>query len=192
MEIVRSDGAAMAETPENIALLRRGVLRLRQRPGPQNALGLVKFEFPNSADVYLHGTPAQELFSRTRRDFSHGCVRAEDTPALAEWVLREEEGWTRERILGAMAATTTQRVRLAHTIDVVLFYTTAAVAGRDGTVRFAEDIYRHDETLHRLLRAVGPDALSRRNREAKSLSDTSPHDSAAADAQASSDSQTRR
>ena len=77
MEIVsgESDGAwIVAVTADTIARLRGGRLRVRQRPGPKNALGLVKFVFPNDANVYLHGTPAPELFSRARRDFSHGCV----------------------------------------------------------------------------------------------------------------------
>jgi murein L,D-transpeptidase YcbB/YkuD len=86
LEIVdgQSDGARVVPaTPANLARLRGGTLRLRQRPGPANALGLVKFVFPNGANVYLHGTPARELFEHPRRDFSHGCVRVEDPTALA-------------------------------------------------------------------------------------------------------------
>ena len=106
MEIVSGpgdDARAVAATAENLARLRRGALRLRQRPGPRNALGLVKFVFPNQENVYMHGTPAQELFSRSRRDFSHGCVRVEDPVALAEWVLEDRPEWTRDRIIAAMA-----------------------------------------------------------------------------------------
>ena len=77
---------------EQLAQLSSGVLSIRQRPGPKNSLGLVKFVFPNEHNVYLHSTPAPELFSRTRRDFSHGCIRAEDPVALAEWVLQGERG----------------------------------------------------------------------------------------------------
>jgi murein L,D-transpeptidase YcbB/YkuD len=154
MEIVRGagDGATPVEaTNENVALLRDGRLRLRQRPGPRNALGLVKFVFPNVENVYLHATPAQELFSRTRRDFSHGCVRVEDPIGLAEWVLREQPEWTRERIVAAMQGTQTRRVTLARPIRVILFYTTAAFMPQDGTIRFAEDIYGHDPRLDRAL-----------------------------------------
>ena len=76
-------------------------MRVRQRPGANNALGLIKFDFPNREGVYLHGTPAQALFARSRRDFSHGCVRVADPVALAEWVLRDRPEWTRARIVDA-------------------------------------------------------------------------------------------
>jgi murein L,D-transpeptidase YcbB/YkuD len=154
MEIVRGhgdDAQPVAAITEHLAMLRRGVLRLRQRPGPQNALGLVKFVFPNNENVYLHDTPAQELFAQTRRDFSHGCVRVEDPVSLAEWVLSEQREWTRERILAAMSAPTSRRVNLTRPIQVVLFYLTAVVMLEDGTMRFAEDIYRHDTRLDRAL-----------------------------------------
>jgi murein L,D-transpeptidase YcbB/YkuD len=134
-------------TADALAGLRAGTLRLRQRPGPANALGLVKFVFPNEDDVYLHGTPAPALFAQPRRDFSHGCVRVEDPTALAAWVLRDEPGWDRARIEAAMAATASSRVALSTPIRVVLFYTTAAVAAEDGRVHFADDIYRHDARL---------------------------------------------
>jgi L,D-transpeptidase YcbB len=156
MEIVRGwdDGAVpVAATAENVALLRGGALRLRQRPGPRNALGLVKFVFPNDAAVYMHGTPAQELFSRTRRDFSHGCVRLEDPVALAEWLLRDQPAWSREQILAAMSGSAPRRVNLTRPVRVVLYYVTASVSP-DGVVHFAEDIYRHDARLDRALAAV--------------------------------------
>src|SRR4029453_8776914 len=106
------DARAEADTTENHALLSEGTLRLRQRPGPRNSLGLVKFVFPNDANVYLHGTPAQELFDRRRRDFSHGGVRGEDPAALAAWVLKDEPAWNQERILATMSGATPQRVDL--------------------------------------------------------------------------------
>jgi murein L,D-transpeptidase YcbB/YkuD len=157
MEIVRGDGddaPAVDATPENLALLADGRLRLRQRPGPRNALGLVKFVFPNGDDVYLHGTPETVPFERARRDFSHGCVRVQDTVALAQWVLRDaREPWTRDRIEAAMAAQRTRRVALPRPIPVLLFYVTA-VAMPDGTVRFADDLYGHDARLVRALAAA--------------------------------------
>jgi L,D-transpeptidase YcbB len=154
MEIVRGDGdnaQPVDATAENVALLRKGVLRVRQRPGPHNALGLVKFVFPNQENVYMHGTPAQALFSRSRRDFSHGCVRVEDPVALAEWVLKEQPEWTRDRILAAMQGTRSVRVSVPRPVQVILFYTTAAVMPEDGTIHFADDIYRHDARLDRAL-----------------------------------------
>ena len=69
-----------------------GKLAIRQRPGPNNSLGLIKFDLPNRYDVYMHDTPATQLFSRSRRDFSHGCIRVEDPVALAAWVLRDQAG----------------------------------------------------------------------------------------------------
>jgi murein L,D-transpeptidase YcbB/YkuD len=129
----------------------RGEVRVRQRPGPGNSLGLVKFVFPNDNNVYLHGTPAPALFSRARRDFSHGCIRVADPVGLAAWVLAGEPGWSRDRILAAMHASATTRVDLAHSIRVVLFYLTAVVMPDDGAVHFAEDIYGHDARLHQAL-----------------------------------------
>ena len=77
--------------------LREGQLSIRQKPGPKNALGLVKFIFPNSYNVYLHSTPEPELFSRARRDFSHGCIRVQNPLALAVWVLRDNPEWNEEK-----------------------------------------------------------------------------------------------
>ena len=154
MEIV--DGPAdnspvLAPTEANLARLGRGGVRLRQRPGSGNALGLVKFMFPNRNDVYMHGTPAPQLFRSSRRDFSHGCIRVEDPVALAEWVLRDDPGWTRERILAAMHGAPNQRVDLRRPVQVIIYYTTAVVTPEDGLVHFAEDIYRQDTVLDRAL-----------------------------------------
>ena len=154
MEIVRGagDNAQRVQfTARTLADLRQGALRVRQRPGPKNALGLIKFVFPNQEDVYMHGTPAQALFGKSRRDFSHGCVRVADPVALAEWVLRDRPEWTRDRILAATMGPQTTHVKLVHPIQVILFYTTAAVMPEDETIRFAEDIYRHDARLDRAL-----------------------------------------
>ena len=107
--------------------------------------------FPNDANVYLHSTPAPQLFSQSRRDFSHGCVRVEDPVALAEWALRDEEGWDRDRIVAAMNGTRTRQVNLRRPIQVILFYITAVVMPEDGTVHFAEDVYAHDAKLDRAL-----------------------------------------
>ncbi|HEX9164292.1 MAG TPA: L,D-transpeptidase family protein [Gemmatimonadales bacterium] len=155
MELVAAggdDAVPLAATPANVDRLARGQLRVRQRPGPKNSLGLVKFIFPNDQAIYLHDSPAEELFSRARRDFSHGCVRVERPAELAEWVLREREGWTRERIVSAMQQGKTQTVTLPRHIPVFLFYTTA-ISGPDGTLRFAEDFYQRDARLRQALEA---------------------------------------
>jgi murein L,D-transpeptidase YcbB/YkuD len=159
MEIVRGagdDAQVVAATAENLALLQHGQLRVRQRPGPGNALGLVKFVFPNTDNVYMHGTPAPALFRRDRRDFSHGCVRVADPIALAEWALKDHPDWSRARIVEAMAGEQSRHVQLPRPVRVVLFYTTAIVAPETGTVHFAEDIYRHDARLDRALVQSSP------------------------------------
>ena len=94
---------------------------MRQRPGPRHSLGLVTFILPNDINVYLHDTPAPDLFSRSRRDFSHGCVRVQDPVALAEWALEGQEQWDRERILAAMDASRPRQVKLKRPIQVILF-----------------------------------------------------------------------
>jgi murein L,D-transpeptidase YcbB/YkuD len=149
MEIV-SDGTPLPATPSNIAKLASGGAQLRQRPGPKNALGRVKFLFPNSNNVYLHDTPAQSVFDKTRRDFSHGCIRLSKPAALAEWVLRDQDGWNADRIAEEMARKTEKPVPLEKPVPVVIFYTTA-IARRDGTIWFFDDLYGHDQELERAL-----------------------------------------
>ncbi len=155
MELVSNgageSGVALAATPENLEALAAGRLRLRQRPGADNALGLVKFDLPNSYDVYLHSTPAQRLFDEPRRAFSHGCIRVGDPVALATEVLRGTAGeWTPERIRAAMNGDRTLRVWLARPVQVLILYGTA-VATEDGAVHFFDDIYGQDRRLEILL-----------------------------------------
>ncbi len=130
--------------------LRSGELVIRQKPGPTNALALVKFVLPNPYDVYLHGTPATALFSRARRDFSHGCIRVEDPVALAVWVLRDKPEWTIDRIRTAMNGDETIVVNLDKPIPVLILYGTAIVR-EDGEACFFDDIYGHDAALERAL-----------------------------------------
>jgi L,D-transpeptidase YcbB len=152
LEIVPGGGGpVMPATPENLARLGRGLM-LRQRPGPRNSLGLVKFVFPNQDAIYMHDTPAQALFSRSRRDFSHGCVRVRDPVALAAWALAGAPQWTRDRIGATMLGEETARIAVVRPTRVVLFYATAFVWPEDGTLRFADDIYDHDRQLDRALR----------------------------------------
>ncbi len=149
LEIVESgeDAAPTFEpTPENLSQVLAGRLHIRQRPGPKNSLGLAKFIFPNADNVYMHGTPAQQLFSRVRRDFSHGCIRLEDPARFAEWVLRDQPEWTRERIDAAMQGTKPLRVNLKQPLTVVLFYDTVHV-NSEGVVFFVRDIYDDDREL---------------------------------------------
>lgn len=154
MELVRGDGdnaTPVGWSNEALRALRSGALRVRQRPGPRNALELIKFEFPNVENVYMHGTPAHALFARSRRDFSHGCVGVADPVALGEWALQDSPAWNRERLQAAMAGTRTIRIALPRSIHVLLFYTTAVAIPEGGALHFADDIYGHDLKLHRAL-----------------------------------------
>jgi murein L,D-transpeptidase YcbB/YkuD len=141
-------------TAASIQLLATGAARLRQRPGPDNALGLIKFDLPNRYDVYLHSTPARQLFLRSRRAFSHGCIRVSDPVALAAYAFRETPGnWTPAKIEAAMNGKQTRRVRLAHPIRVIILYGTV-LAKEDGEVLFFHDLYGQDRKLERLLGLV--------------------------------------
>ncbi len=153
MEIVASgdEGApALAATPENLDQVVSGRLFVRQKPGEKNSLGLAKFIFPNSENVYMHGTPAQSLFARARRDFSHGCIRLEDPAALAQWLLRGSPEWTKERIEAAMHGERPTHVNIRPKVTVYLFYDTAYVDSKS-VVYFADDYYGHDAQLARAL-----------------------------------------
>ncbi|MGH9745733.1 MAG: L,D-transpeptidase family protein [Candidatus Acidiferrales bacterium] len=142
--------------PEVLEQLRVGKLFIRQNPGPKNSLGLVKFIFPNSYNVYMHDSPEQELFSRARRDFSHGCVRLERPADLAAFVLRDVPGWDMERVRAAMKNDPSNRqVNLPRPIPVLIVYGTAVVP-EDGLVHFYDDIYGHDKELDQVLQKGYP------------------------------------
>ena len=131
--------------------------RLRQDPGPTNALGRVKFMFPNRHNVYLHDTPSRELFDRSSRGFSSGCIRIDDATGLAEYLLADQPEWTRSRIDETVAAGVERTVRLIAGIPVHLLYWTAW-ADTDGTMHFRDDIYGRDRTVHGALGAPPPGA----------------------------------
>jgi len=128
--------------------LRSGTLRLRQKPGPLNALGLVKFIFPNDHSVYLHDNPEDvDLFSESRGDVSHGCIHVGQPAELAAWVLRGDPKWTLERVENAMhEGKDNLRVNLPKPIPVLIVYATAVVE-EDGLVYFTPDLYGHDARL---------------------------------------------
>jgi L,D-transpeptidase YcbB len=153
MEIYRGSGdtgPAVPTTSANLAAVSRGELGIRQRPGPKNSLGLAKFIFPNDHNVYMHGTPATELFSRTRRDFSHGCIRLEDPARFAVWVLNDPKEWPLAEVRKVMDGSKPRQVNLKRPLPVVIYYSTAAVR-KDGSVAFFDDVYRHDAELEALL-----------------------------------------
>ncbi len=129
--------------------------RIRQRPGDDNALGLLKFVFPNPFNVYMHDTPTKRLFSKSRRDFSHGCIRVSDAAALAEFVLRGQGAWDREAIGTSMkSGRNNRRVYLQRPVGVYLLYSTVVI-DEDGTTHFFNDLYGHDARLDAAL-AKGP------------------------------------
>jgi murein L,D-transpeptidase YcbB/YkuD len=146
MELVSSNGAAHGGGKGLAQQLASGALRLRQKPGPKNALGLVKFAFPNTNNVYLHSTPSQGLFKRTRRDFSHGCIRVEYPVTLAEFVLKDYPEWTHDKIVDAMQGTQSRTVTVKPAIPVYIYYSTV-FADTDGRAMFYHDLYGHDAIL---------------------------------------------
>jgi murein L,D-transpeptidase YcbB/YkuD len=137
-------------TAGNIEMLATGALKLRQKPGPRNALGLVKFTFPNNNNIYLHSTPSKGLFQRARRDFSHGCIRVQDPVRLAEFVLQAQGEWSKDRIEAAMNRGNPKTVTLKQEIAVYILYSTV-LANEQGQASFHPDIYGHDVMLQNLL-----------------------------------------
>ncbi len=154
MEIVQGEGddaRVIALSSSAVDRLTAGQLRLRQRPGPSNALGPVKFVMPNPFNVYLHATPERALFERSQRTFSHGCIRVSEPAALAAYVLRDAPGdWNAQAIDAALCGTQTLRIRLLNPVRVVVFYSTA-MATQSDEVLFFEDVYGHDRKLRELL-----------------------------------------
>src|SRR5581483_884619 len=152
-EIVRgqTDAAeAQPVTRQTLDALARGELRLRQKPGPKNPLGFVKFVLPNRYDVYLHGTAAPALLKEEQRAFSHGCVRVADPMGLMQYVLRNNPAEDWERIQDLLREPGAHRVALRAPIRVFILYTTA-LASEDGRALFFRDIYRQDQRLEALL-----------------------------------------
>jgi murein L,D-transpeptidase YcbB/YkuD len=147
MEVLDSSGNVI--DPGSIDLGDPTKYRFRQRPGNGNSLGLVKFMFPNEYNVYLHDTPADSLFARATRSFSHGCVRVEDPVKLAEYLLRDQDDWPKEKIAEAMQAGQERTVKLTDPLPVYLGYWTAW-ATADG-VRFTGDVYGIDNRQLKLV-----------------------------------------
>lgn len=135
--------------------------KLRQDAGTKNALGRVKFMFPNPFNVYLHDTPSRGLFQRTARSFSHGCVRVQNPIDLAEILLRDDPQWTRERIDAVLAGGDQSIVTLKRPVPVHLTYLTAWV-NKDGGVHFRDDVYDRDKRLESALKRDKTDAIRSR------------------------------
>jgi L,D-transpeptidase YcbB len=179
MEVLDADGKPI--DPRSIDLATPSGYRFRQRPGAENSLGLVKFMFPNQYNVYLHDTPADSLFARASRSFSHGCVRIENPQALAEYVLKDQPEWTPDRIQQAMHAEQERTVKLRSAIPVYLGYWTARVSA-DGVLQFRRDVYGIDGRQRSLL----ADRLSRLRKTAAAAAASAANRTSAAGASSSS------
>jgi murein L,D-transpeptidase YcbB/YkuD len=163
LEFVAANGQVERSLSEaNLSAVLAGKMRIRQRPGPRNALGDIKFIFPNTDNIYLHHTPAPQLFKQDRRDFSHGCIRVEDPVALARFVLQEQPAWTAERIGEAMEAGKSKTIRVQPPLPVVIAYATV-IARSDGKVHFFADIYGHDKLLDAALKRAADKSQAARH-----------------------------
>jgi L,D-transpeptidase YcbB len=152
-EVTNNKGVVLTDyTARQVA---QGAVMVREKPGPKNSLGLVKFIFPNQYDIYLHSTPAVSLFERSRRDFSHGCIRVQKPADLAAWVLQGQGEWDLDKVQDAMNnGPDNKTVSLKTPLPIVIFYLTAIVA-EDDQVRFFDDIYGYDAEMQKVF-ATGP------------------------------------
>jgi murein L,D-transpeptidase YcbB/YkuD len=154
-EVTNNKGVVLTDyTTKEVS---QGAVMVREKPGPKNSLGLVKFMFPNQYDIYLHSTPAVSLFERTRRDFSHGCIRVQKPVDLAVWVLEGQGGdWDLGKVQEAMnSGPDNKTVSLKTPLPIVIFYLTAIVA-EDGQVNFFDDIYGYDSEMQKVFEKGPP------------------------------------
>jgi len=143
---MRRDGNYLDKHNMEITGYRDGLPEIRQRPGPSNSLGLVKFLFPNRYNIYLHDTPAKSLFNESSRAFSHGCIRISEPFKLAQFLLRNDPAWDDEKIYAAMNAGVQRFIPLTDKVPVFIGYLTAFV-DREGRINFRKDIYSRDDRL---------------------------------------------
>ncbi len=156
-EIVRAftpEEQPLPVNDETIDGLVRGIYHLRQKPGPENALGPIKFIFPNRHTIFLHGTPAKNLFRFETRTFSHGCIRVEHPDLLALFVLKDNGDWTLDRIHELMDSKQWKRINLKRPLPVFIFYS-SAVAEQKDRILFFRDIYGYDERLKEAILSLG-------------------------------------
>ena len=151
MEVLDKNGTVV--DPGSIDAANFRAYRIRQRPGASNALGYVKFMFPNQFNVYLHDTPTDSLFERASRSLSHGCVRLEQPEKLAQYVLADQPEWTPDQIEAAMHGGQEKTVKLKAPIPVYLGYWTARTSA-DGLLQFRDDLYGIDGRQTTLLQST--------------------------------------
>ena len=152
-EVTNNKGVVLTDyTAKQVA---QGAVMVREKPGPKNSLGLVKFIFPNQYDIYLHSTPAVSLFDLSRRDFSHGCIRVQKPVDLAAWVLQDQGDWDLDKVQEAMNnGSDNKTVSLKTPLPITIFYLTGIVED-DGQVHFFDDIYGYDSEMQKVF-AKGP------------------------------------
>lgn len=147
MEVVDNDGHSINTSTINWNLYKKNVpFIIRQKPGNENALGEIKFLFPNSFNIYLHDTPSKELFSKNKRDFSHGCIRVENPKKLAYYLLRDDKSWNQNTIDKVLKTNTETGISVNPNMPVYITYFTAWV-DIQGNLNFRNDIYNMDDQL---------------------------------------------
>ncbi|WP_309609597.1 L,D-transpeptidase family protein [Flavobacterium sp.] len=147
MEVVSNDGKAMSATAINWNKYSKNVpFIIRQKPSKNNALGKMKFLFPNSYSIYLHDTPSKELFNRNKRDFSHGCIRVENPKKLAMYLLRNDKIWNQKKVDKVLKTTKETGIAINPTVPVYITYFTAWVDFKEN-LNFRNDIYNLDDEL---------------------------------------------
>lgn len=148
MEVVTGNGKPVSASSLNWSKYSGGNFPyiIRQKPGGSNALGKVKFLFPNEYNIYLHDTPSKGLFGENKRTFSHGCIRVSEPQRLAEWLLRKDSSWTQKKIIEAMNGGKERFISLKEKVPVYIGYFTAFVDS-NGKLNFRDDVYGHDAKL---------------------------------------------
>ncbi|MEB0248669.1 L,D-transpeptidase family protein [Mucilaginibacter sp. 5B2] len=147
---IRKNPRYIAEHRMEIIGQQDGLPVIRQKPGPENSLGLVKFLFPNSYNIYLHDTPSKSLFGETARSFSHGCIRVSEPAKLADFLLKNNGDWDEEKIDRAMHGGKERYINLTQKVPVFIAYFTA-FTDRDNRLNFRKDIYQLDERLSAMI-----------------------------------------
>ncbi|RYF82880.1 MAG: hypothetical protein EON98_10895 [Chitinophagaceae bacterium] len=144
MPAMKADPSYLKKKNMEIVKQNDSVPQIRQLPGKDNALGRVKFLFPNSFDIYLHDTPNKDLFAQQNRALSHGCIRVAKPDSLAAFILRRQSEWTPEKISAAMNSGKEQTVDVKNPVPVSITYYTA-FADEKGKLNFRHDVYGYDQ-----------------------------------------------
>ena len=180
MPAMKKDPSYLRKNNMEVVNQNDSIPQIRQLPGKDNALGKVKFLFPNNFDIYLHDTPHKGLFNKNDRALSHGCIRVANAEALAQFLLRDQKEWTPEKIRGAMNSGKEQTVKVNQPVPVLITYYTAW-ADETGKLRFGRDIYGHDAETARMLfttAATAPGQLPASDTSSKKDSATAKRKSA--------------